>query len=74
MKVGEDPRPIMREAYNMFKNGGEHEKARFNAIHLKDIDSFYLTFMFPFNSAHFEFKTNQTMVCMVAYNTSTLSD
>ena len=58
----------------MFKNGGEPDKARFNAIHLKDIDSFFLTFMFPFNSAHFEFKTNQTMVCMVAYNSSTFSD
>ncbi|KAG2694714.1 hypothetical protein I3760_08G157600 [Carya illinoinensis] len=26
LEVGKDPRPIMREAYNMFKNGGDPEK------------------------------------------------
>ncbi|KAJ0079810.1 hypothetical protein Patl1_22331 [Pistacia atlantica] len=26
MQVGRDPRPVMREAYNMFKDGGDPEK------------------------------------------------
>lgn len=26
MQVGRDPRPVMREAYNMFKDGGNPEK------------------------------------------------
>ncbi|XP_059439160.1 uncharacterized protein LOC132171780 isoform X1 [Corylus avellana] len=26
LEVGKDPRPVMREAYNMFKNGGDPEK------------------------------------------------
>ncbi|KAK9215631.1 hypothetical protein WN944_007636 [Citrus x changshan-huyou] len=26
MQVGRDPRPVMREAYNMFKGGGDPEK------------------------------------------------
>ncbi|XP_010524857.1 PREDICTED: uncharacterized protein LOC104802790 [Tarenaya hassleriana] len=26
LEVGRDPRPVMREAYNMFKNGGDPEK------------------------------------------------
>lgn len=26
MQVGIDPRPVMREAYNMFKDGGDPEK------------------------------------------------
>ncbi|PQP94577.1 uncharacterized protein Pyn_36058 [Prunus yedoensis var. nudiflora] len=25
-KVGQDPRPVMRDAYNMFKDGGDPEK------------------------------------------------
>ena len=27
-QVGRDPRPVMREAYNMFKDGGDPEKVR----------------------------------------------
>ena len=26
MQVGRDPRPVMREAYSMFKDGGDPEK------------------------------------------------
>lgn len=26
MQVGRDPRPVMRDAYNMFKDGGDPEK------------------------------------------------
>jgi len=26
VQVGRDPRPVMREAYNMFKDGGDPEK------------------------------------------------
>lgn len=26
LQVGRDPRPVMREAYNMFKDGGDPEK------------------------------------------------
>lgn len=29
MQVGRDPRPVMREAYNMFKGGGDPEKVFF---------------------------------------------
>lgn len=28
MQVGRDPRPVMREAYNMFKDGGDPEQVR----------------------------------------------
>ncbi|BBH06515.1 Tetratricopeptide repeat-like superfamily protein [Prunus dulcis] len=31
-KVGQDPRPVMRDAYNMFKEGGDPEKARIVAL------------------------------------------
>ena len=33
MQVGRDPRPVMREAYNMFKDGGDPEKV-LNVVYL----------------------------------------
>lgn len=35
MQVGRDPRPVMREAYDMFKDGGDPEKV------IIDIHTFY---------------------------------
>lgn len=32
MQVGRDSRPVMREAYNMFKDGGDPEKVRIDAF------------------------------------------
>ena len=32
MQVGRDPRPVMREAYNMFKDGGDPEKVRIHVF------------------------------------------
>lgn len=37
MQVGRDPRPVMREAYNMFKDGGDPEKVRIDAFELRII-------------------------------------
>ncbi|XP_059439161.1 uncharacterized protein LOC132171780 isoform X2 [Corylus avellana] len=34
LEVGKDPRPVMREAYNMFKNGGDPEKKKTDAAKL----------------------------------------
>ena len=39
MQVGIDPRPVMREAYNLFKIGGDPEKVQSNAFDLKILDS-----------------------------------
>lgn len=33
VQVGRDPRPVMREAYNMFKDGGDPEKV-LNVVYL----------------------------------------
>lgn len=32
MQVGKDPRPVMRGAYNMFKDGGDPNKVRHRLI------------------------------------------
>lgn len=32
MQVGRDLRPVMREAYNMFKDGGDPDKVRVDAL------------------------------------------
>lgn len=41
MQVGKDPRPVMREAYNMFKNGGDPEKVWSNAYNLKILSTLF---------------------------------
>lgn len=56
MQVGKDPRPVMREAYNMFKNGGDPEKVWFNAYDLNHLygclqsQGVHLTDTITFNS------------------------
>lgn len=37
MQVGRDPRPVMREAYNMFKDGSDPEKVRIDAFEFRII-------------------------------------
>ncbi|KAM7469913.1 hypothetical protein LguiA_008096 [Lonicera macranthoides] len=41
LEVGRDPRPVMREAYNMFKDGGDPEKLAAAFTSGRDSDYFY---------------------------------
>ncbi|XP_042468217.1 uncharacterized protein LOC122051259 isoform X2 [Zingiber officinale] len=41
LEVGQDPRPVMREAYDMFKDGGDPEKFLKNFISGSDNEYFY---------------------------------
>ncbi|KAG6517415.1 hypothetical protein ZIOFF_020805 [Zingiber officinale] len=41
LQVGRDPRPVMREAYDMFKDGGDPEKFSKNFISGSDNEYFY---------------------------------
>lgn len=41
LEVGRDPRPVMREAYNMFKDGGDPEKLAAAFKNGRDSDYFY---------------------------------
>ncbi|KAF8369831.1 hypothetical protein HHK36_032142 [Tetracentron sinense] len=41
MQVGIDPRPVMREAYNMFKDGGDPEKLVSSFLHGQEHEYFY---------------------------------
>ncbi|XP_004302269.1 PREDICTED: uncharacterized protein LOC101298140 [Fragaria vesca subsp. vesca] len=41
LEVGRDPRPVMREAYNMFKDGGDPEKLADAFKNGRDSDYFY---------------------------------
>ncbi|KAG0470250.1 hypothetical protein HPP92_016950 [Vanilla planifolia] len=41
LEVGEDPRPVMREVYNMFKYGGDPEKLVASFANGRDVEVFY---------------------------------
>ncbi|KAM2612939.1 hypothetical protein TB2_032841 [Malus domestica] len=41
MQVGRDPRPVMRESYNMFKDGGDPEKLAAAFLNGRESDFFY---------------------------------
>jgi hypothetical protein len=66
MQVGKDPRPIMREAYNMFKNGVDPEKVWFNASDLKVLSFFLLLLSFELGTCWFQELPYKSS--MVAYN------
>ncbi|CAK9166848.1 unnamed protein product [Ilex paraguariensis] len=41
LEVGRDPRPVMREVYNMFKDGGDPEKRFPRILMLQNISPYY---------------------------------
>ncbi|XP_030459731.1 uncharacterized protein LOC115680136 [Syzygium oleosum] len=41
LEVGRDPRPVMREAYNLFKDGGDPEKLVAGFLNGRDSEYFY---------------------------------
>lgn len=41
LEVGRDPRPVMRDAYNMFKDGGEPEKFVAKYVNARQDEYFY---------------------------------
>ncbi|XP_030547124.1 uncharacterized protein LOC115752863 [Rhodamnia argentea] len=41
LEVGKDPRPVMREAYNLFKDGGDPEKLVAGFLNGRDSEYFY---------------------------------
>ncbi|XP_077219278.1 tetratricopeptide repeat (TPR)-like superfamily protein [Tasmannia lanceolata] len=41
LEVGRDPRPVMREAYNMFKDGGNPDKLVSTFLHGQESEYFY---------------------------------
>ncbi|XP_034221095.1 uncharacterized protein LOC117631878 isoform X2 [Prunus dulcis] len=40
LEVGQDPRPVMRDAYNMFKEGGDPEKKKTDAAELHIVTAY----------------------------------
>ncbi|KAI4372289.1 hypothetical protein MLD38_010536 [Melastoma candidum] len=64
LEVGRDPRPVMREAYNLFKDGGDPEKLVSGFLEGRENEYFYA---YLYAGLYYESEKNQMKLSDVCY-------